>query len=229
MNPIGPRNNLTPGRRPSRRPKKNLVAPAISAEVNRAISKHENKIKAHRRGKLFPTIVNALSITASGNINELSNVTQGVALAQRVGDRIIPTKLVFRISVSAPDAFNTSRFIVFRWRPNNTTAVTVANILELGVGGVPSPYSELSFINRENIDVLYDSGLFSQVLYTAGASSGNLMFQFEVSCHNRPITYNATVTSGVDKIFLLTISDSVAGPDPVFTGACYLYFHDDEL
>jgi len=204
--------------------KQKMNKQAIDNEINRLKQKEKNK-KNRELSKFFPNIVNLTSITAGGVIIPLSNVPQGVAQSQRIGDRIVPTKLEYRMSISAPDAFNLDRFIIFRWK--NGLPI-VSDILENGVGGIPGPYSMLKFTNLSNITLLHDL-MISQVDYAVGSESGNFAESKTFKINSGPITFEPTTTAGRDKLWLLVISDSVAGPDPALSAAFYLWYHDDDL
>jgi len=199
--------------------------PVIADEINRALQRKEN-LKEKQSAKFFTSIINLAAVTATGTITDFSVAPQGIVQGDRTGDRIFPLRLCLRWSLSTPDVSNVTRLILFRFKPNSVP--TMAGVLDNGVGGVPGPYSQLSFQNRENIDVLWDSGLIISVS-DAVSWSGNQGGTIEKDCHHRPITFNPTLTTGSDKIYLLTVSDSVAAPDPALSACMYTYYHEDAL
>jgi len=89
--------------------------------------------------------------SSDGWIEDLSDMTQGVGITQRVGDRIAPTSLEFRWLIFTPNAAGLItglffRMVIFIWTADGTP--TIGDILTSGTTPFENLISPLRTIRR---------------------------------------------------------------------------------
>lgn len=94
---------------------------------------------------------------ATGNIVALTDIVQGQADTQRIGDTIQIKNIEYRFSWNASDAFNFGRLIMFRWKPfYGSTTPSVTKILQQLGSASTGVYSPLTHDQRDQFEVLLD-------------------------------------------------------------------------
>jgi len=141
-------------------------------------------------------------VTYAGTVSSLSDVVQGGAGNQRVGDALRLRGVDFRLTAyhQAGSVQGVFRIILFIWNEDSTP--TIALVLQ-GTGSAlaaVSPYNE-DHVQNGSLNVLLDT-------YYAGDSSPDaysLHFQRVLSS---TATYTAGSTAGAGKLWLLVLSDA---------------------
>jgi len=129
--------SITPRRK--RRASKKKSATLTRADVNLIVNR---KFAQTLEKKFFDATFAFSAGTAAGQfpssdgwIEDLSDMTQGVGITQRVGDRIAPTSLEFRWLIFTPNAAGLItglffRMVIFIWTADGTP--TIGDILTSG-------------------------------------------------------------------------------------------------
>jgi len=184
-------------------------------EIGRLISqKQENKV--------FDLAVNLTNATYAGSIIDLCAVTQGITEITRIGDELMPKRLLGRFQLNNADTTNTYRCIIFRWKQNDTVAPTVGGILESsGPSTIQACYVPLNVNTRSTFEVLYD-----KTYCTYSNANQCKFFSFDLKLAKKKIEYSFSTTAGQNKIYMLLISDSSAVTHPTFLGYTRLMFTD---
>lgn len=164
------------------------------------------------------------SPTAAGVIQHITPPAQGLGVSNRVADQITLKRLLFKLNVIGADATNVLRMIIFRTSQDNTVVANIPTPLSvLQTLSVMSMYNFTA--DRDNeIKILYDR--------TIAVSAGGT---YDVALHGnlygkrlgkKRLIFDAAVTTGTDQIYVLWISDSVAGPHPNVAGTFRLEYTD---
>jgi len=143
--------SITPRRK--RRASKKKSATLTRADVNLIVNR---KFAQTLEKKFFDATFAFSAGTAAGNcsdgwIEDLSDMTQGVGITQRVGDRIAPTSLEFRWLIFTPNAAGLItglffRMVIFIWTADGTP--TIGDILTSGTTPFENLISPLRTIRR---------------------------------------------------------------------------------
>jgi hypothetical protein len=141
-------------------------------------------------------------ITTAGSITSISDIGQGAAGNQRVGDSVCIKGIDLRVAAyhQAGSVQGGLRFILFAY--NEDTSPSVALILQ-GTGSAAalvSPYYS-DHVQNSGLNILAD-------FVFAGDSSPDAFYYHRVFTGSWPITYNAGTTTGAGKLFLIAISDA---------------------
>jgi len=145
--------SITPRRK--RRASKKKSATLTRADVNLIVNR---KFAQTLEKKFFDATFAFSAGTAAGQfpssdgwIEDLSDMTQGVGITQRVGDRIAPTSLEFRWLIFTPNAAGLItglffRMVIFIWTADGTP--TIGDILTSGTTPFENLISPLRTIRR---------------------------------------------------------------------------------
>lgn len=138
---------------------------------------------------------------------------------------IRPEMLRVRLSVSTDQTFNTCRFMIFRWR--DATLPTASGILDQ-TGGGWAPHSDILWVNRTKIQVLYDN-IFA-LKPRAASGSDNKAFDIKISLTKGPPIMLPTGTSGyqpqMNGIYALAITDDLVPSQPAYVFRSALTYTD---
>lgn len=198
--------------------KKPRLAPAVSKAVNRQIRKQLNKAI---ESKHHDYLMNSSGVDFSGTMHDLSQVNGGNSSITRVGDKIQPSQLDLRWQVTIGDTTNSIRMILFQWHPDDATDLPTTTEILQTIAVPEAPQAQYNTNFRSQYRVLKD------VTIPLGASSRETVTgRWLINKHMRPIHYNFGAVTGVDKIYLMVISDSGAVPNPGFIGRWRMYFKD---
>lgn len=168
------------------------------------------------------TGIGASTVSTSGVIATQSNMAQGSAINQRVGDRVKPLRFNANISFTVADTTNFCRYVIFQWKPD--TALDAPAITDLFSD---STYPWVSVhraaaLSRSKMKILYDKTV---ALSTAGPQCLQLSVNLDLS--KLPmIEYGAGATTGRNQIYVGIFSDSVAVTHPGYTVSSAFYFQD---
>jgi hypothetical protein len=168
------------------------------------------------------------SITTSGTIGALFNISQGIQDGQRIGDNV----QVLSLTIGTLDvyAYNSDlvshvRMIIFQWIPNIADfAPTVADILQ-----TPTTNSCFSLLNVEHSPeyvVLYDKlWKFIGSATVLTEHSDKILKNVRIKKPPKPICYESTSSSGSSgTICMLTIADSTTSPSPAIQYAMRAWY-----
>jgi hypothetical protein len=185
------------------------VAKAQRALTNReALSVLHPKLKRPELNessvKYFDVSKVSTSVTFNGTITKLTAITQGVGLGQRVGDGVDVMDIELRGTIYALTAVNSCvRTILFQWVGDDTTAPTVAQILQVTGSSLATASAYLLQSARAGLfGVLAD---WSTVI-ASGAQGASCYKRLKANLHC-DIGFNIALTTGSGHLYLLEISD----------------------
>lgn len=143
---------------------------------------------------------------------------------ERQGDTITPTRLIMRYAWTAADAYNTCRLIVFQWKPDSNSFPPTAilnNVIDTStLGSTNAPLSRYIF-DQKNFHILYDNTM------TVCDNMSNQHIAKTVNVYGKklhPIRYTNGATLGHNNIYAIVVSDSLAGPNPLFQITMELHY-----
>lgn len=187
------------------------------------VAKVKRLIKADDEVKDFIASAVNSQATWSGTIINLTGVTQGNAITQRVGDKLMPTSLELRYIVGQSIVTSRIRVIVFRWTAKLAGNPFVNYILahNTSVLSVLSPYQVPT---RSDFNILYDR------TYQLDANNYGKVKTVKLKLAKKPVIYDSgSSTDSSNKICLLFISDidpAVPANQPVYTYYTRFYYTD---
>lgn len=160
----------------------------------------------------------------NGDIYNLSNIDQGDTGSLRDGDAVYATSLQCRYQIVNADATNLQRLIIFQWNGEDSPAVSDI-LATVGTTRAPlSPY-EADKVGRNKLArVLYDRTFNLQEPFSGG--SHQIIGSFKVSLKKRHIQFQDGTTTGANKVFLLSVSDSSIVSHPIMNVYTRLWFQD---
>lgn len=169
-------------------------------------------------------------ISTTGNIFDLSIVPKELAAddstdLKREGDKLTITSLDFIAHITVGDTSNICRFIIFKWKPDNTTAPTKGDILK------DADATALDTLRRYNEDtssqykVCYDRVVN---LDSNGRRTTSLRRKLYGKALGSPkLTFSSNDgTVGQGKYYLLVVSDSGAASHPTFSAVTRSEYYD---
>lgn len=166
--------------------------------------------------KYFDLTYTYTQVDRAGILNVLSNVPQGVAQQQRVGDRITMKSLELRITLyynGSLVAYNTThnvRVLLFRWTINNAGAPPImSNIFQYaGAGGdyrnTVSPINWQTHAQKD-IVVLHDR------IYSVGAQDKAPVIQFKRKRIRGNVDFDIGASTGEGQLYLMVLADDATG------------------
>lgn len=167
------------------------------------------------------------AIAVGGSITSLLTMAQGVAYAQRIGNRIYPVEIVSRMKFIRDPTTpknSTVRIIVFQWHKPTSTAPTAADILQNASSGTFFITSPLNLFNIKNFSILKD--------VTQEIDSGHgeeFFYQLYHKCKLQT-TYNETVQTPTEGDIFLMVLDflNTVNNDPIqYTHYTRVRYQDD--
>lgn len=188
-------------------------------------SELQRQLNAKTELKFLDTPINTANVDQAGAIVSLSDVPQGVTDVTRVGNNILPKRLKLRYSIVFGDTTQLVRVIVFRWKMNDASDVPAPNeILQnqfiSTAGVITSDYNEPT---RTQFEVLYDKT--HRGSSTIAPNSAFVTTTLKLA--RKKIEYKSdAVVTGLNKIFIMYISDSGAIPHPTILTIPRLYYVD---
>lgn len=162
----------------------------------------------------------------NATIVDLTNISQGDTDTTRDGDQVLPTRLELRGQLHGADATNTFRIIIFRWKSNSQSTLdpTYPDILQSVYAATSlAPLAPYYHDGRTLFDVLYDQKF--DLAGDVGNSNYVRGFQANVHLKNHPIQFTDT-NAGVNKLYMLYVSDSSAPTHPAIEYIARVFFTD---
>jgi len=194
----------------------------VSSQVHMEVDRELQRRNAARNNRLKKFVDHRISsaYAVAGTISQVSNIPQGIAVGNRVGDKAYIQKLsLFAYHVPAANTSSAIRFILFRWLENTVPAVS--DVLDPGGSGTIEPSSHLSFVNRDIIKVLHDDFI---TLYATGSPSVLTVRRENINVSSL-VTFNTAAVTGVGNVYVLFIGTNVTVS---CDSAIRVFFHDDE-
>lgn len=192
----------------SRKPNKNQKIPKDLGELKQLIAtQNEKQLKKGLEKKFFDTVASG-TVDNTGDIIDMSNVSQGDTGTTRDGDTInvVHVESKYTWFVDANSGGNTVRLMIFAWRMNDAQeAPTAARILNIATDPLSSINADA--LREKKIFIIHDqsyaiSDLAPAVAHTSYQSKG----------YQNKIQFNFGATSGSFKLYAFAMSD--AGSDP---------------
>jgi len=205
-------------------PPTNVVHPAANLVITHFNGYQPQRSRVGEELKLFDS-TQALTPSTTGNISKISSIPQGVGVRQREGDSLEIKSLTINLEISLQNAdiFCTTRIIFFQWKTNdNLLAPTVAQILES-----VATTSMYNWANSGDYLILDDFTIYQSGTAAAPCDSGLQGFTGRViplAPAKRKLTYNAGATTGINQLYILTLSTSIIAPFPILTIQTRLIF-----
>lgn len=192
---------------PRRRTKKVFKSKTAAKSVRKIVKKMINKEIESKH--IDASVANTVS-GPTGLLTDLTLIGQGTGDQTRIGDKLKPVSLEIRGQLLGNTAIdrNLLRMIVFQWHPNSASPVPVSSDILLytasAANAVLSPYQ---WDTRQNFTILSDKTY--QLQGSASSDDYHTYFHLKLS-PKRVISFNAGGTTGLNKIYVLCVSDSSA-------------------
>jgi hypothetical protein len=165
----------------------------------------------------------------TGTVTDVFPPAQSLALNGRTGDVVYlkDIYLLYVCSAANADTFSTMRVILFQWKVNSALAVPNAgNILQSAATSGIVSFLDWNFADQ--FTILYDRIHSFAGLATAPTSSTNQNSSIKVQKNfQKRVNFTLGATSGSEKIYLLTISDSAIAPSPSIVGNCRITYSEE--
>lgn len=164
-------------------------------------------------------ISSGTDITSTVLITDLTNISQGDAVGERVGDVVRPQSLQYSIRLSNWGASSASdniphniRMMLIRWNPDtaNEDFTAINNVIIDGTDGVDSLITS-DEVKRKKFNLIFDKQC---VVRSVNSNSGDTYpvakwYKGSVSLpKNKPVRYNEGLTTGSGKLYLVLVSSS---------------------
>jgi len=153
-------------------------------------------------------------------------LTQGDAQGQRDGDHIQWSRAELNVNFTGSDNTNVIRFIIFQWRVNSFLSTpTTGTILSLGPTGAVDILSLHNYATRKNYHILHDEAV---TLCLNG--SNNVVQKHILLARSKflpeKVEFNPGVSSGINLVYCLVVSDSLAVAHPIQNLNLRLWYRD---
>lgn len=171
----------------------------------------------------------------NGTVQDLTQITQSTTAQTdqtRLGDQVMLYSIKYKYQIHSADRYNTVRIIFFQWFPDTTPIV--GDVLDASAGyEVYAPYNtdhapmykiHMDKIHVVNSDVVgYYDGTNG---VTTNFTRASKVFKGKIQPNRKRIQYQGGGTTGSNKIYMITISDSTASSHPTVIGTYRLNFTD---
>lgn len=189
-----------------------------SAQVKRMIKSNE-ETKYFRPGVIVSSCSNVANITALGNI------AQGLGGQDRIGSQVTFERVKVKLDAIVSDSTNIIRFILFKWKENDTfTVPTALQILSNGLSGAPDVWSFYNDETSQSYQILYD-----KVFVGSNGGSSDTIRQFaqrNIKLGHKVKFFSDSTTTGTNKLYQLNISDSAAVVHPTLSWITEIQYTD---
>lgn len=164
------------------------------------------------------------SVTASGRVDTICNIPQGIGSSQRIGLKIKPLKLHFRITsvVNTTAIYNNVRLMIFQdLRQVDSSIPNITEVLE-STGSATSYLSYVKWSNKSRWKQLYN-----KVYALDDNSSDGNIFDTVTIKNLELMEFSDASLGSINKngLFVLLISDSLLNT-PVVSWSCRLTYTD---
>lgn len=199
--------------------------PKRQYKKKRSITSVVNKILAKKAETKYFNYVEGITTDYNGAVRRITNIAQGLADYNRVGDQLTMSSITLRIALTnESDVYNNCRLIIFRWNDDDSTAAPVPGTLLTDVGYTSAPISPWVFDNMRSgkFKVLYDK------LFDVNAELSTAV-RFPLKVHlkvKNNIKFVGGSANGIGHIYYLIVSDSSTSTHPIFNVAAQMFFKD---
>jgi len=145
----------------------------------------------------------------TGTFIDISVVSPGTAVDNRIGDRYKPVSMKFNFATQLADLTNRMRMIIFQWHPNDNIDIPQVSELLITTAG----YETQAPINpnfKSQFTILRDQ------IITLDAAHVLRDYKFIVR-PRRHVEFNNASNTGRNHIYLFLISDSAVATHPSYT------------
>lgn len=199
------------------------------AQVKKVV-KAENRQSAERHSRIYEISGQEVSNTGFTIINTFQDLTvlsQGHQVWERVGNRVTPTYLQIRYQLAQAIAgrTNTVRLVLFKLQRDSTVPPTVAEIFSppsLPVDNVYALYQR----TLKDIQIVKDWTVTLSNQYKQ-QRVGMLKLNLTKIYKSQGCQYNDASTNGLDHLFLYVVSDTTIANHPTFTAQMKLSYRDE--
>ena len=162
--------------------------------------------------------------TTSGIFTLINSIANGTGDSDRVGDSIYMKSVIFNFYTSIGDSLNTVRAIIFQWLDDSVP--TLPDVLQSGIAtdAIVSLYNHDNLFGKK-MNILYDKNytMVSGANNERQVDSGML-----TKLAPRKVHYPGSGSAIPDnnRLYLLTLSDSAAVPNPGLNGFIRVRYND---
>lgn len=119
------------------------------------------------------------------------------------------------------DATNVIRVIIFQYLEK--AFPTLADILQLGTGATANYLSPYNFDNSKAYRILYDS---TKLVNSVSKPQAHINKYIKLSKARKDVEYEGSTTVGINRLYMLTMSDSTAVSHPSYMGHVTVKYTD---
>lgn len=222
--------NVTNGRKKKTNSKKKSTSKSSSIYIPKHMPKKAKQNLKRNLRTLGEKKYNVFSyfgtVTNTGDILDLSNITQGDTDLTRDGDQIgirsieVNAQAYQDNTVSTPSLSNIIRVVVFQWFP--TTTPTPGSIFNTTMEPALAPIVAYNHDNRFNFRILYDKK------FVLSLNGPTVVYnrKYILKGFREKIQYSAGTITGSNKVYACYVSDSSAGNHPVLAATFKINFSD---
>lgn len=201
----------------------------IPAPLNyRQKSSVKRLISLRQEEKYDDTVLSAVDMNTTPAITDLFNPAQGDTDITRDGDECRLKRCQLRISVigtnsaaALADPTNICRIILFQWKVDSAIQVPNAGNIMNNTG---DPLSMYNHDQSKNYKILKD-WLFD-VHQTPNDSKGSRTFRYSTRKFSKQVNFDSSSTGGINKLYLLYMSDSGVAQHPTLSLRGRVEFND---
>lgn len=192
-----------PGAYGSRSAKRVKRTVSLTKRIKKAVEKTKEQ-KFWDRRLLDGTDV----VSTTGNIQNMSAVTQDITDTGRIGDALTATSVEVRSIVQSGSVPAMLRHVVLQWKADNSTAPVISDILDTTVS---SAYNASYNHDKKSQYRIIDD--FRQVVSPNGPTKSTVVQKYFGKRITKDLRYLAAGTSGYNQLYCISISDAAAnGP-----------------
>lgn len=197
-------------------PRRKYLPPATRTAITTTVKREMNR---QIESKIFDQGLNGVGMNSVvlNVLDVTSGISRGTGDNQFIGDKISPTYLMGRFSLTLGDTTNICRLMVIQ----NIGPVTTPTMGVMFQNLVSPWLSPLNTDNDNKYRVLYDK------IYSLDAAHVVRTGKIKINSKKlRPITYVAAGTVETGAIYIVALSDSAAVVDPQLNLRTRLHFKD---
>ncbi len=187
-------------------PRKKIL---LSRNQRKAVLTIAKGVVGRRLEKKFVETSGILSVSTAPLIVPLTSIAQGTTDTTRIGDIVHVRNLDVRYSLIGADNTNFTRLIIFQWKEDDAVGLPQAgDVLQ---DTVTRPWlSPIYHDLPSRMNVMYDK------TFTTGAGSTDALIRSVVlrKRFRKKLDFEGAGLTGVNKFWMLHVSDSAAGSNP---------------
>lgn len=181
---------------------------SLSKNQQSLVRKIANQVvRGRSERKHYQTTANSTQ-NNSATITSISNIPQGDTDETRDGDQLRISSVELNYELIGADATNLFRVMLFQWFDDSTPTVT--DVLTSAIDAILQTYRRDT---RRMFRVLYDH---THPLSLNSSNEVLVRFKRFTRGFRRKIQYQAGGTTGINKLYILLVSDSGVASDPAY-------------